>query len=48
MTELIWDGKYNKDGRRVAPLRVAPAIATSVLAGRPLWWVALGAQQIGR
>jgi hypothetical protein len=23
MTELIWDGKYGKDGKRVAPLRVA-------------------------
>ncbi|MCL4535123.1 MAG: site-specific DNA-methyltransferase [Bacteroidetes bacterium] len=23
MTELIWDGKYDEDGRRVAPLRVA-------------------------
>jgi len=23
MTELIWDGKYDKDGRRVAPMRVA-------------------------
>lgn len=23
MTELIWDGKYDRDGRRVAPLRVA-------------------------
>jgi adenine-specific DNA-methyltransferase len=23
VTELIWDGKYDKDGRRVAPLRVA-------------------------
>ena len=23
MTELIWDGKYHKDGRRIAPLRVA-------------------------
>ncbi len=23
MTELIWDGKYDKDGRRVAPLRVS-------------------------
>ncbi len=23
MTELIWDGKYDKDGRRVAPTRVA-------------------------
>jgi adenine-specific DNA-methyltransferase len=22
MTELIWDGKYDKDGKRVAPLRV--------------------------
>lgn len=22
-TELVWDGKYDKDGRRVAPLRVA-------------------------
>lgn len=22
-TELIWDGKYEKDGKRVAPLRVA-------------------------
>ena len=22
MTELIWDGKYDKDGRKVAPLRV--------------------------
>jgi hypothetical protein len=23
MTELIWDGKYDKDGRRVARLRIA-------------------------
>lgn len=23
MTELIWEGKYDKDGRKVAPLRVA-------------------------
>jgi adenine-specific DNA-methyltransferase len=23
MTELIWEGKYNKDGRKVAPLRVS-------------------------
>jgi len=23
MTELIWEGKYDKDGRRVAPLRIA-------------------------
>ena len=23
MTELIWDGKYDKSGRRVAPPRVA-------------------------
>ena len=23
MTELIWDGKYDKDGLHVAPLRVA-------------------------
>ncbi len=23
MTELIWDGKYDKDGKRVAPVRVA-------------------------
>jgi len=23
MTELIWDGKYDKDGKRVAPLRVS-------------------------
>ena len=23
MTELIWDGKYDKNGRRVAPVRVA-------------------------
>ena len=23
MTELIWDGKYTADGKRVAPLRVA-------------------------
>ena len=23
MTELIWDGKYDQDGRKVAPLRVA-------------------------
>src|SRR5712692_3146622 len=22
-TELIWDGKYDKDGRKVAPLRIA-------------------------
>jgi hypothetical protein len=23
MTELIWDGKYDQDGKRVAPLRIA-------------------------
>ena len=23
MTELIWDGKYDKDGRRVASRRIA-------------------------
>jgi len=23
MTELIWEGKYDKDGRKVAPVRVA-------------------------
>ena len=23
MTELMWEGKYDKDGKRVAPLRVA-------------------------
>lgn len=23
MTELTWDGKYDKDGKRVAPLRVS-------------------------
>jgi adenine-specific DNA-methyltransferase len=23
MTELIWDGKYDKNGRKVAPLRVS-------------------------
>ncbi|MCY3977677.1 MAG: site-specific DNA-methyltransferase, partial [Chloroflexi bacterium] len=23
MVELVWDGKYDKDGKRVAPLRVA-------------------------
>jgi len=23
MTELVWDGKYDKDGRRMAPLRIA-------------------------
>ena len=23
MTELIWDGKYDKDGRRVAPTQIA-------------------------
>jgi hypothetical protein len=23
MVELIWDGKYDKNGKRVAPLRVA-------------------------
>jgi adenine-specific DNA-methyltransferase len=23
MTELVWEGKYDQDGRRVAPLRVA-------------------------
>ena len=23
MTELIWDGKYDENGRRVAPLRVS-------------------------
>ena len=25
MTELVWEGKYDQDGRRVAPLRVALA-----------------------
>jgi hypothetical protein len=24
MTELIWDGKYDKEGKRVAPLRGRP------------------------
>src|SRR6185503_16778700 len=23
MVELLWDGKYDKDGKRVAPLRIA-------------------------
>ncbi|CAN5320597.1 hypothetical protein BH24GEM2_BH24GEM2_19670 [soil metagenome] len=23
MTELIWEGKYDKDGRKVAPPRIA-------------------------
>ncbi len=23
MTELIWEGKYDENGRRVAPLRVS-------------------------
>ncbi len=23
MTELTWEGKYDKDGKKVAPLRVA-------------------------
>jgi hypothetical protein len=23
MTELVWDGKYDQDGKRVAPLRVS-------------------------
>jgi hypothetical protein len=28
MTELIWDGKYDKDGRRVVPDRIAPPFQT--------------------
>jgi adenine-specific DNA-methyltransferase len=28
MTELTWEGKYDADGRRVAPLRVALPIQT--------------------
>ncbi len=28
MTELIWDGKYDKDGKRVAPLRVSLPLQT--------------------
>ena len=23
MTELVWDGKYDKDGKRVAPVKIA-------------------------
>ena len=28
MTEVTWEGKYDADGRRVAPLRVALPIQT--------------------
>jgi adenine-specific DNA-methyltransferase len=28
MTELIWDGKYDANGKRVAPLRLALPIQT--------------------
>ena len=28
MTELIWEGKYDKDGHKVAPLRVALSFQT--------------------
>ncbi len=28
MTELIWDGKYDAAGRRVAPLRIAVPFQT--------------------
>ena len=24
MVELVWDGKYDKNGKRAAPIRVAP------------------------
>jgi hypothetical protein len=27
-TELVWDGKYDADGKRVAPWRVAPPFQT--------------------
>ena len=33
MTELIWDGKYDKSGRRVAPLRVALPFRTAEMVG---------------
>lgn len=28
MAKLIWDGKYDEDGRRAAPLRVSPPFQT--------------------
>ncbi len=28
MTELIWEGKYDKDGKKTAPLRVALPLQT--------------------
>src|SRR5690242_7882930 len=36
MTELIWDGKYDKDGRKVAPLRVALPFQTVETVNEPV------------
>ena len=33
MTELIWEGKYDRDGRKVAPVRVALPLGASTRSG---------------
>ncbi len=36
-TELIWEGKYDADGKRVAPLRVALPFQTVEMVNESAW-----------
>ena len=38
MTELIWEGKYDKEGRRVASLRIALPFQTVETGAQPFQW----------
>ena len=49
MTELRWDGKYDKDGKRVAPVRIALPFQTvetvnesGVATRQPAWPLGTG------
>lgn len=35
MTELIWDGKYTKDGKKSAPVRIAVPFQTIETVNEP-------------
>ena len=52
MTELIWDGTYDKNGRRVAPVRVALPFQTVETVDRAIgterWQVAGTGRDISR
>ena len=37
MTALIWDGKYNSSGKRVAPVKIALPFETAGIASGPLF-----------